>query len=160
MNQKAQVILLQIIKALQQNKWTTDNQWQLSLKADGYVPLMRSVVVQGSLDGDKWQDQIYTIIRLKITTDDEITFFPEFSLYAQIAIGEIPAKDIEIQMMGNVAFTDKDMTDSKKFISAAREINRMVDNHLDESYQDYINVNEQFVKFYKQMNSQEKSSET
>ena len=154
MNQKSQILLLHMVKALKTDKWASDNQWELSLKADGNVPLMRAVAVKGSLDGEEWKDQIHTMIRATITTDDEITFFPEFTLYAQIAIGNIPAKDIEYKMAGNVAFSDKDLKNDKKFHSAAREINRMVDNYVQELYQDYVDVNEDLVKFYKQSNSQ------
>jgi hypothetical protein len=154
MNQKSQILLLQMVKALKANNWSSDSQWELSLKADGNVPLMRAVAVKGSLDGEEWKDQIHTMIRATITTDDEITFFPEFTLYAQIAIGNIPAKDIEYKMAGNVAFSDKDLKNDKKFHSATREINRMVDNYVQELYQDYVDVNEDLVKFYKQSNSQ------
>jgi len=154
MNQKAQILLLQLIKALKANNWSSDNQWELSLKADGNVPLMRSVSVEGNLDGEKWQDQVHTIIRVSVTTDDDITFFPEFSLYAQIAIASVPAKDIEYKTAGNVAFTDKDLKNEKKFQSAAEEISRMVDNYIGEIYQDYVDANEELVKFYKQGSSE------
>lgn len=154
MNQKSQIILLQLVKALQSSKWTSDNQWQLSLKADGYVPLVRPVIVEGNLGGDKWKDQIYVMIRLKVSTEDEITFFPEFSIYAQVAIGSIPSKDIDYQMAGNEAFTEKDLKDNKKFNSASHEINRMVDSYINEVYQDYVDVNEDLVRFYKQTSSQ------
>ena len=157
MNQKSQIILLQLVKALQSSKWTSDNQWQLSLKADRYVPLVRPVIVEGSLDGDKWKDQIHVMIRLKVSTEDEITFFPEFSIFAQIAIGSIPSKDIDYQMAGNEAFTEKDLKDNKKFNSASHEINRMVDSYINEVYQDYVDVNEDLVKFYKQRSSQPES---
>ena len=157
MNQKSQIILLQLVKALQSSKWTSDNQWQLSLKVDGYVPLVRPVIVEGNLGGDKWKDQIYVMIRLKVSTEDEITFFPEFSIYAQVAIGSIPSKDIDYQMAGNEAFTEKDLKDNKKFNSASHEINRMVDSYINEVYQNYVDVNEDLVKFYKQTSSQPES---
>lgn len=150
MNQKAEIILLQIVKALENNQWATGADWQLSLKADGFIPLSRTVIAQGSMDGDKWQDHIQVLIRLKVSSEDEITFFPEFSLYAQIAIGSIPAKEIDYKMIGNEAFTEKDLKDKKKANLAAREINRMVDSHINEVYQDYVDTNEELVRFYKQ----------
>jgi len=148
MNQKSQILLLQMVKALKVNDWSGDNQWELSLKADDNVPLMRSVPVEGHLGEEKWKDQIHTMIRVSVTTDDDITFFPEFFLYAQIAIGSIPVKDIEYKTAGNVAFTDKDLKNDKKFQSAAHEISRMVDTYIGEMYQDYIDINEDLVKFY------------
>ena len=150
MNQKAEAILLQIVKALKQNEWSTGENWQLTLKADGHIPLIRSVVANASMDGDKWKDQIQAYITLKVSTEDEWTYFPEFTLYAQIAIGSIPSKDVAYKMIGNEAFMEKDIKDAKKFISAAREIDRMVQNHINEVYQDYVDENDELVRFYKQ----------
>lgn len=150
MNPKAEAILLQIVKALKQNEWSTGENWQLTLKADGHIPLIRSVMASASMDGDKWKDQIQAYITLKVSTEDEWTYFPEFTLYAQIAIGSIPSKDVSYKMIGNEAFMEKDIKDSKKFISAAREIDRMVQNHINEVYQDYVDENDELVRFYKQ----------
>ena len=150
MNQKAEAILLQIVKALKQNEWSTGENWQLTLKADGHIPLIRSVVANASMDGDKWKDQIQAYITLKVSTEDEWTYFPEFTLYAQLAIGAIPSKDVAYKMIGNEAFMEKDIKDAKKFISAAREIDRMVQNHINEVYQDYVDENDELVRFYKQ----------
>lgn len=150
MNQKAEAILLQIVKALGQNRWITGKDWQLTFKTDGHIPLISTISAQASMDGDKWKEQIQALIHLKISTEDEWTYFPEFTLYAQVAIGEIPAKDIAYKMVGNESFMEKDITNDKKFRSAAREITRMVESHINEVYQDYVDENDELVRFYKQ----------
>ena len=150
MNPKAEAILLQIVKALEKNEWTTGKDWQLTFKADGHIPLIRSVMVEASMDGDKWKDQVQAYITLKISTEDEWTYFPEFTLYAQVAIGSIPTKDIAYKMIGNESFMEKDIKDEKKFLHAAREIDRMVQGHISETYQDYVDKNDELVRFYKQ----------
>jgi len=150
MNPKAEAILLQIVKALEKSEWSTGKDWQLSFKADGHIPLIRSVMVEASMDGDKWKDQVQVYITLKISTEDDWTFFPEFILYAQVAISSLPTKDIAYKMVGNEAFMEKDIKDEKKFISAAREIDRMVQNHINEVYQDYVDEHDELVRFYKQ----------
>lgn len=150
MNPKAEAILLQIVKALEKNEWITGKDWQLTLKADGHIPIIRTVTIQASMDGDKWKEQVQALLHLKVSTEDEWTYFPEFTLYAQIAIGEIPAKDIAYKMIGNEAFTEKEIKDEKKFLSAAREIDRMVQSHINEVYQDYVDENDELVRFYKQ----------
>jgi hypothetical protein len=124
MSKKSNVILLQVVKALESIGWKPDVQWQLSLKADGHIPLMHSVIAHGSLNDSEWTDDVQTLIRLRVTTDDEITFFTEFSVYAQIAIGSISSQEIDYQMMGNQAFTEKDVKDTKKAILAAKEIGK------------------------------------
>jgi len=150
MNQKAEAILLQIVRALEKNEWIPSKDWQLTFKTDGHIPLIRSVVTQASMDGDKWKDQVEAYITLKIATEDDWTFFPEFTVYAQIAIGSIPAQDIAYKMIGNESFMEKDIKDTKKFMSAAREIDRMVEAHINEVYQDYVDKNDELVRFYKQ----------
>lgn len=150
MNPNAEVILLQIVRALEKNEWSTGKDWQLTFKADGHIPLIRSVMAEASMDGDKWKDQIEAYITLKISSEDDWTYFPEFILYAQIAVGSIPPKDIAYKMIGNEAFMEKNIKDEKKFLSAGREINRMVQNHINEVYQDYVDENDELIRFYKQ----------
>jgi hypothetical protein len=150
MNQKAEAILLQIVRALEKNEWTPGKDWQLTLKTDGHIPLIRSVKVEASLDGDKWKDQVQVYITLNVSTEDEWTYFSEFTLYAQVAIGSIPTKDIAYKMIGNEAFMEKDIKDEKKFLHAGREIDRMVQDHISEAYQDYVDENDELVRFYKQ----------
>ena len=153
MNQKAEAILLQIVRALEKYEWTPGKDWQLTFKTDGHIPLIRSVNVEASLDGDKWKDQVQVYITLNVTTEDEWTYFPEFTLYAQVAIGSIPTKDIAYKITGNEAFMEKDIQDQTKFLHAAREIDRMVQDHISESYQDYVDENDELVRFYKQGHS-------
>lgn len=150
MNQKAEAILLQLVRALEKNEWTPGKDWQLTFKTDGHIPLIRPVTVEASLDGDKWKDQVQVYITLNVATEDEWTYFPEFTLYAQVAIGSIPTKDIAYKIVGNTAFMDKDIKEEKKFLHAAREIDRMVQDHISESYQDYVDENDELVRFYKQ----------
>ena len=150
MSQKSNIILLQVVNALKSLGWAPDSQWQLSLKADGFIPLVKSVTAHGSLNESEWTEDIQTLIRLNVTTDDEITFFTEFSIYAQIAIGSIPPQEMDYKMMGNQAFTDKDVKDAKKATTAAKDIDRMVDGHINEVYQDYVDKNEDLVTFYHQ----------
>lgn len=150
MNPKAEAILLQIVRALEHNGWSANKDWKLTFKADGHVPLIRSVVAEASMDGDKWKDQIESYITVKMISEDEWTYFPEFTLYAQIAVGSIPPQDVAYKMSGNEAFMETDIKNEKKAMSAAREINRMVQNHINEVYQDYVDKNEDLIRFYKQ----------
>jgi hypothetical protein len=57
-------------------------------------------------------------------------------------------------MQSNTAFMADDVKDDKKAISASREINRLAENHVNEVYQDYVEKNEELVRFYKQGSSE------
>lgn len=154
MNKKVEGILLQISKKLEQEgKWMVDKDWAITLKAEGHITLIRQIMVRGSLDEDEWQDQIAVTIQLKMGTDDEWTYWPEFTIYAQIKIGEIKEEDIAYKMQSNVAFVPDDVTKADKAAKAANEMTRLVESHVGEVYQDYVEKNEEVVRFYKQSSS-------
>jgi len=52
--------------------------------------------------------------------------------------------------MGNQSVTDKDVKDTKKAATAAKEITRMVESHINGAYQDYLDKNEDLVAFHTQ----------
>jgi hypothetical protein len=159
MDKKVEGVMLQIAKKLEKDQgWMVDKDWALSLKSEGHITFVRSFMVHGSLDEDKWKDQIVVTIHLKLGTDDEWTYWPEFTIYAQIKIGDIKEDDIAYKMQSNVAFMPDDVKDEAKAGKAAREITRLVESHLSEVYQDYIEKNEEVVRFYKQDSSGEKQA--
>ena len=153
MNQHSTIMLLQLVKAMKTHGWASDSQWELSLKADGHVPLIRQVEVHAEMDDKKWKDQVSAMVNLRITTEDEITFFPSITVYAQIAIGSIPPEDIEYATAGNESFTEKDIKDHTKFKQAAAELTRIVDNYINEIYGNYVTKNDELIRFYNQSSS-------
>jgi hypothetical protein len=150
MNSNAETILLQIANSLGKKEWTPGKDWQLTFKTDEQIPLTRDVVVKASMDKDTWKDQVGVYITLKISSEDELTLFSEFTIYAQIFIGSIPSKDIVHKMMGNESFTGKDIKNNTKISGAAREIDYMVRSYINEIYQNYIDENNDLVRFYRQ----------
>jgi hypothetical protein len=162
MNPKVAQIIHNIAESLQalhgddQNKWVAKADWELTLKADSYIPMVRNVTVVGSLDESEWKDQVPAVIHLNLGTEDDWTYWPEFTIHAQVAIGELEPETIAYKMQSNVAFMPNDAMDEKKAAQAAREINRLVESHLSEVYQDYIEKNEEVIKFYKQGGSGQK----
>lgn len=154
MDKKVEGILLQIVKKLgDENGWMIDKDWELTFKSDGHISLVRSLEVEGSLDGDTWTDQISTAVHLTMSSEDEWTFWPTFTIYAQIQIGSIPPEDIAYKMSSNVPFMAEEVKDASKAGKAAREINRVVETHIGKSYQDYVSKNKEVVRFYKHSSS-------
>lgn len=149
MNEKMTAILLETVMGLKKLKWVPAQDWEVTLKGEGHVPLIKQVMAEGSTDGGPWKDEIETYINLSLTTDDEITFFPEFTIYAHIQIGSIEPRDIAYTVDCDVAFTEKDVRDKEKTALAAQRIDRIVGSHINQEYQDYADQNDEAIRFYK-----------
>ena len=150
MNEKIQAILLKIVLELKKDKWAVSPDWEITLKGEGHVPLSKSIQVDGNLDDEEWQDEVDTIIDLKLESDDELTYFPEYTIYANIFIQGGSSKDIAYKLDADVAFTERDLRDDRKAALAAKKITRFVSDHISTEYSDYIDQNAQEIRNYKQ----------
>jgi len=150
MNEKIQAILLKIIVELKKLRWAPAKDWEITFQGEGHVPLIKQIVVRGSLGDDEWRDEIETYIHLKLRSDDEITYFPEYSIYGSILIQGGNSKDIAFKMDADVAITDGDLNDNIKLIKAAARIDRLVEDHVEAEYNDYVADNGEQIKAYKQ----------
>ena len=155
MNQNIQAILLKVVLELKKLKWLPGKDWEITLKSEGHVPLVKQITVYGAMDDNEWKDTIDTHIELKIESDDQITYFPEYTIYANIMIDGGSSKDIVYKMDADVAFTDKELGDTRKIDQCAKRINRSVEDHIEEEYSDYIDNNADEIEQYKQGGWQE-----
>lgn len=153
MNERFQAILLKLIVELKKLRWSVDKNWEVALKADGYVTLTKQVNVQGHLgDGDPWDDSVNTSIYLKLLSDDNITYFPEFTIIADIIIGGTDiSKDISTKMDNDTAFTEKDVNNEAKIASAAKKITRNVEDLIEHEYSDCIDQNSSELLYQKRL---------
>lgn len=150
MNEKIQAILLRIVRELQKLKWSAGQDWEITLRSEGHVPLVKQVSVEGSMDDDEWRDDVETHIDLRLASDDQITFFPNYTIYAQIFIEGGDTKDVVYKLDADVAFTEKDVMNERKASLAATRIDRLIDDHMQEVYIDYVGNNAEQIKYYKQ----------
>jgi hypothetical protein len=150
MNEKTQAILLKIVIGLKRLKWTAGQDWEITLKGEGHVPLVRHIEVEGNMDNEKWKDNVETMIHLKLSSDDEITYFPEYTVYANIFIRGAENKDVVFKMDVDVAFTKEDVKADDKFALASRKINGLVEDSIENEYRDYIDANAKNIKAYRQ----------
>lgn len=150
MNEKIQAILLKIVLELKKDKWSVAPDWEITLKGEGHVPLSKNIRVEGNLGDDEWSDAVETTIDLKLTSDDELTYFPDYTIYANIFIQGGSSKDIAYKLDADVAFTERDVRDDAKSTLAAKKISRLVEDHIESEYSDYVDQNGQDIKDYKQ----------
>lgn len=150
MNEKIQAILLKIVIDLKKLGWITSPDWQITLKSEGHIPLVKSIDVTGNMDDDEWTDQVETTIDLSLGSDDEITYFPAYTIYATIYMKGGEGHDIASTLDADVAFTAHDLKDDKKASLSAKKISNIVEEHIATEYSDYIDKNAASIKAYKQ----------
>lgn len=149
MNEKIQAILLKIVVELKKSRWRPAPDWEVTLKSEGHVPLIKNVGVEGNLGDEEWREDINTYVDLKLSSDDELTYFPEYTIYANIFIEGGETKDIAYKMDADVAFTERDLNDEHKITSAAKKIDRLVESHIQQEYGDYVDMNAEQIKAFK-----------
>lgn len=150
MNERIQAILLKIVVELKKMRWKPVPDWEITLKSEGHVSLTKAIGVEGNLGDEEWRDEVETFIDLKLASDDEITYFPDYTVYGSIHIEGGVMKDIAYKMDADVAFTERDLGDDAKTNLAAKKIDRLVENHIESEYSDYIDMNAQEITYYKQ----------
>jgi hypothetical protein len=148
MNDKIKAILLKIAKELQKHGWNSNKEMDITFKSEGSIMLSRSVPVKGSLNDQEWNENIQTELALKIGSDDQITWFPEYTIISEIYMRGGNIKDINYQMDIDVGFLEKDARDQSKIVFAARKINQYVVAHMQEEYYDYLDSNATEIEYY------------
>ena len=159
MNQNIQAILLKVVLELKKMQWVAGKDWEITLKSEGHVPLVKQISVNGSMDDEEWRDDVETHLQLKLDSDDQITYFPDYTIYANIMIDGGTSKDIAYKMDADVAFTEKEIRDDRKIEQCAKRINRLVEDHIEQEYASYIDNNAEEIKWYKQSGTQKADNE-
>ena len=150
MNEKIQAILLKIILELKKLGWAAAQDWDLTLKSENQVPMVKQVSVAGAMNDDEWRDDIETHVDLKLISDDNITFFPSYTIYAEIFLQGGSSKDVVYKSDVDVAFTENDFRDNRKFKIAASRINRIIEDYMEQVYADYVDTNANDINNFKQ----------
>jgi hypothetical protein len=150
MNEKIQAILLQITLELKKLKWVAGSDWEITLKSEGHVPLVKQVAVEGSMGDEEWRDNIETHLDLKLTSEDELTYFPDYTIYANIFIEGGSNQDIAYKMDADVAFTERDVRNKDKISLAAKKIDRLAESHIEQEFSDYVDMNANAITFHRQ----------
>ena len=149
MNERLQAILYRIVVELKKKRWTTGTDWNLTLKAEGHLPLVKYVLCQGNLDSEDFTDHVEVTMDLKLDTDDKVTYFPECVIHSQIYTDGAPTKDIEYKMEVDVGFIDSDYKDDKKAKIAADRLNSWTENYIRDEFSDYYDQNAEAITSYK-----------
>jgi hypothetical protein len=149
MNDKIKSILVKIALELKKSRWKVGQDPELTLASEGNIPLVKMITVDGAFNDDEWKDNVETHIELKIESDDQITFFPTFTIYASIFIDGGSSKDIIYKLDADANFIEKDYNDSVKITDAANKINRVTETYIEDQYTYYVNENGPEIEAYK-----------
>ena len=148
MSEKIQAILLKIIIELKKIGWSLSPDWDLTLKSEGHVPLVKPIKVQGSVEDEEWDDNVETLINLKLDSRDSITYFPSCNVYTSISVRGLETKDIVNELGIDVAFTEKDVNNRRSISNAVSRTNDLVEEYIRQEYNTYVDMNSQKIKLY------------
>ncbi len=138
MNERIEIILLQIVTELKKLQWNPDPNFRITLKGEGYVPLEK-LVSNPSYD-------VNAYMSLKLGTDDNVTFYPDYKVEATLDISGETA-DIEEVMDANVAFSERDVRNQEKMMVAAKKINDNVEEFIQTEWDEFERNSEPERKF-------------
>ena len=150
MNEKIQAILLRIIIDLKSLGWAAAPDWEITLKSEGHLPMIKNIPVENNIGELEIKDDVQTYVDLKLKSEDEITYFPEYNIYATIFIEGAGGKDVVHKMDADVAFTEKDVKDKGKTSLAAKKISRLVETQISQEFEEFINSHQQDITMAKQ----------
>jgi hypothetical protein len=141
MNEKIKAILLKIVIALKKQGWTLDKDYELTLKSEGHIPIKSSINVQGALGDNDRNESIETILFLKLDSDDQITFYPEYQLSAELFVQGGDIEHISNTFDSDVAFTEDDFRNDEKIAFVAKKIDFDVESQVQSEYENYLDKN-------------------
>lgn len=150
MNEKIQAILLKTVLELKKIGWTASPDWEITLKSEGHVPLVKNIGVENSIGDEEIEESIETHIDVKLDSEDEITYFPNLSIYANILVQGGSTKDVVYSIDVDVALTDQDIQNQMKISMASRKIDSLTNNHLEQEFNEYIDMNTEAIIAYRQ----------
>jgi hypothetical protein len=148
MSEKIQAILLRIIVELKKHGWAPGPDWEITLKSEKYVPLIKRIKVQGSVEDENWEDIVETFINFKLDTRDEITYFPSFNVYTTLSIAGLETKDVAHELGIDVAFTEEDINNRRNISNTVNRTNDLVEEYIRQEYATYVDINSQKIKLY------------
>jgi hypothetical protein len=148
MNEKMQAILLGIVIHLKKMGWTPGPDWEITLKSEGHVPMIKLISVQGSVEDEDWDDNVETFINFKLESRDDITYFPYCTVYTNISVVGLEVKDIVHELGIDVAFTEKDIKNTRNIKNASSRTNDLVEEYIRQEYATYVDMNAQKIKLY------------
>lgn len=148
MNEKMQAILLGIVINLKKLGWSPGPDWEITLKSEGHVPMIKRITVQGSVEDDEWNDVVETFINFKLDSRDDITYFPYCTVYTNISVLGLEVKDVVHELGIDVAFTDKDVKNTRNIKNAASRTNDLIEEYIRQEYATYVDMHAQQIKLH------------
>lgn len=157
MNDKVQRILVKIALALKQLRWKADKDVELTLKSDGVLQLVKSFRLSSSMGDKEWTEDLDVAIDLKFDSEDQITFFPEYTIYADMYVEGGNSHNVMYEADCSIAFTERDeeVTDPEikkqvdaKIAQAAKTIDSYVEDHVQSEWDSYLDSNAENVQTY------------
>jgi hypothetical protein len=158
MNENIRKLLVRIALALKAKGWKAAEDIELTLKSDGKLVLNKPVKVDASVNDKEWRENVETSLHFTLASDDQITFFPEYSIFAEFFIeGATGSHDVAFKSDADVGFTEHDQlaTDpdikqkvNLKIAQTAKMMDDLVEMQIQDEFDEYANESSHDIQAY------------
>lgn len=158
MNENIRKLLVRIALALKEKGWKAGEDIELTLKSDGKLILNKQVRVDGDMNDKEWHERVEVSLHFVLASDDQITYFPEYTIYAEFFIeGANGSHDVAHSSDASIGFTENDQTvtdpDIKqkvtmKIAQTAKMIDDIVESQIQEEFTEYCSESGNDVQAY------------
>jgi hypothetical protein len=157
MTENIQKSLVRVALALKQLRWKADENVDITLKSEGQVTLSKVFNLESQMNDKEWKEPMDVTIQLRMDSADQITWFPEYTIYANLYVEGATSQDLVYKADASIAFTDYDQTVTDpeikkkvdlKIAHAAKVIDDIVEDHLQDEWNSYLDSASEDVQAY------------
>lgn len=153
---KLDSILVKVAAALQrEQRWRLEANADVSFRSESKIPLTKSVKVVGTIGDKQFDHNVDVLVELTLGSDDQITWYPEYTIEGEIYLEGGPIKDLDCSLDADTSFSENDVNDFHKVSEAAQRINQYVENHVQHEFETYVNLNVDVIEDFKKTGRQE-----
>lgn len=151
MNDKQKALLIKIAEILRDKfRWEMAADHEISLFGEGMIPMVKTIQVESSLDDKEISSDVICSLDLKLGSDDQITWYPDFTITGDFLVDGANPGDFTYSTNASTGFMEGDIEqDGNKFVRTASEINNIVDNYVQGEYHEYVMRNAEAISYYR-----------
>lgn len=140
--------MLKLAMELKKSRWSLSPDSEITFKSEEQVSMRKTIAVEGAI-GEEVKDQVDIWLSLTMESDDQITFYPSYTINGEMFVQGGDIKDINQTMDVDVGFIESNFKDEQKIKTAAGKINRYVVDYVETEFREYLDANASDIEQYK-----------
>jgi len=149
MNDKIKAIMLKLAMELKKSRWNLSPDSEITFKSEDQISMRKTIAVEGSIGEEEVKNEVDVWLSLTMDSDDQITFYPSYTINGEMFVQGGDIKDINQTMDVDVGFIESNFKDEQKIKTAAGKINRYVVDYVETEFREYLDANASSIGQYK-----------